>query len=175
MTTYNQDDVKKRFGTLSPEMRKAIVDLDMGQLTDGLRKKYNIHVDQLGKIAEEITLAMVGLVKVNEFGPDIKAKTGLPNDIVNLITYDINQLIFSKIRRELEELTQERSSPTKIEPGPTPTQTPSPATSAPAQKMPAGRIFDEKMTSVANVPKQEVAVTPQTGDNKVKDPYLEPI
>ena len=42
------------------------------------------------------------------------------------------------------------------------------------QKPKVVQIFDEKMKTIANVPRQEVAVTPSTGDNnKVRDPYRE--
>ncbi|MFA6253761.1 MAG: hypothetical protein WC640_00650 [Candidatus Paceibacterota bacterium] len=168
---YNQEEVRKQFDRLPQIVKKAIADLDMGTITDNLRQKYNLHVDQLGKIAEEITLAMVGLTGVANFGRNIKAKTGLAEDIVNLITYDINQLIFSKIRKELEELSQMQNA----SPAPKVTTLPPTKPVTPSTETPTPQVFDERMHGVANVPKQEVAVTPQTGDNKGRDPYREPI
>lgn len=161
--SYNQEQIRKQFDLLSPKIQAAIANLDMGTITDGLRKKYNLHVDELGRIAEEITATMVGLTNVRDFSRNIKAQTGLSDDVINLITYDINQQIFSKIRKELEELSQGVKAPSEKELG---------QSSAPA-------MFDTKMTSVTNVPKQEVAVTAQTGDNgkvaPTRDPYHEPI
>ena len=158
---HNQEEVRKQFDRMPPIVKQAIANLDMGNITDNLRKKYNLHVDQVGRIAEEITATMVGLTKPAEFGPNIKAQTGLSEDIVNLITYDLNQQIFSKIRKELEELSQNQN-PIKASPVPQPS-------------LPTDKVFTEKMTTVANIPKQEVAVMPETSDNKVRDPYLEPI
>lgn len=165
----DKQEIGKKFDTLPKELKNAIANLDMGSITDGLRKKYSLHVDQLGKIAEEITLAMVGLTRVTEFSQNIKNKTGLAQDIVNLITYDLNKQIFSNIRRELEDLSRER--------GPSPVTQTSVQTNQPAQetKTSAAQVFDNKMNYLANVPKQEVAVNPQTTDNKVRDPYRESI
>ncbi len=173
----NKQEIGKKFDTLPEKLKSVIANLDMGAITDELRKKYNLHVDQLGRIAEEITLAMVGLTKVTDFSQKIKDKTGLAQDIVNLIIYDLNQQIFSKIRRELEELSRERAEPVKeTEQKQIPPEKIEGSATTPASPGPsATQVFDNKMKTIANVPKQEVAVTPQTGDNKTRDPYREPI
>ncbi|MCX6712080.1 MAG: hypothetical protein NT041_00115, partial [Candidatus Vogelbacteria bacterium] len=91
------------------------------------------------------------------------------------ITYDLNQQILMKIRRDLEELSQVQDEPargpasgnlrTVFEPAkaeavmPTVGQAPQPNPSTP-------QIFNDKMTNVANVPKQGVAI---------RDPYKESI
>ena len=142
-----QQEIRKRFDTLPQSLKTIIANLDMGTITDGLRQKYNLHVDQLGQIAEEITSVMVGLASVYDFNSKIKNRAGLTEDVANLITYDINQQIFLKIRKELEEISEMSGST-------------------------APQIFDAKMTNVANVPKGEVIVSPEAS-SKARDPYRE--
>lgn len=116
-------------------------------------KKYNLHIDQLSILNEEVSLVLHGLERNTNFNYNLRKYLGLSEDIANLITYDLNQEIFSKIRGEIEKM----SSPQQI--------------------------FDQKMGGVVNVPKQEVEVKTQTGDNENKetsgkparDPYREPI
>lgn len=171
----DSEEIRKQFDRLPDNIKQAVVNLDMGKIADDLRQKYNLHVDQVGKIAEEITLTMVGLTRPDDFNEHIRTKTGLAKDIVNLITYDLNQQIFLKIRRELEQLAQAKITPTET----SITDPRSNQTQATIKKSLTPQTFTEKMSGLANVPKQEVVVNPQTGDNKetkpVRDPYREPI
>ena len=126
-------------------------------------KKYNLHVDQLGQLTSLVHYVLLGFLAPQNFVRELKNSVGVSEDIANLITYDLNQKILIQIRQELEELSQNQGQPVKTASAPTISQNTAPA------------VFNEKMQGVANVPKQEVAVTPQTEDNKVRDPYRESI
>ncbi len=126
---------------------------------NNIGKKYALHIDQLGQLAIVVRAILSGLVSRQNSLSQLREETGLPEDTINLIVYDLNQQIFSKIREELEKET------------------------LPTQNTSSKQIFEEKMSGVANVPKQEVEVKTQTGDNDTKDatvkpprdPYREPI
>lgn len=160
---YTREQVQKQFDNLTPELKKIIATLDMEGLIDSLHKEYGLHLDQLGVLATEITMVLVGLNPSTSFRDRLTKKVGVAEDVANLITYKLNQQIFSKIRQELMKSTQQGIKDT--------------ASVSPAQ------TFDSKMSGVTNVPKQEVEVKAQTEDNKVeetpakppRDPYREPI
>lgn len=161
--------ISEQFDLLPTTLRQLIVEFDLGPVLDSLRGKYSLHVDQIGIISEQLMLTMVGLASVTNFTESIRNKTGVSSDTANLITYDLNRQVFSKIREELEKVTAPdgsvRSLPKTEE-----------QKSAPEQR------FDQKMGGVTSAPKQEVEVKQQTSDNKIvapttppRDPYREPI
>lgn len=152
-----EQEIRRRFDTLPKPLKNAIANLEMGEIAEKLRQKYNIHVDQLGKIAEEITLTMVGLTRPSNFGQNIKNKTGLADDIVNLITYDLNQEIFFPIRQELENLSSAQDGLKE-------------------EKDLSLQIFQETTGGVSNLPQKDITITPEIANNKItRDPYREPI
>jgi len=126
--------------------------------------KYHLHIDQLGNLSELVTMTIIGLSSSSDFRSKLKRATGVQEDILNLIIYDLNQQLFSKIREELAKMT-EQSDESRGQ------------TSAPQQ------LFEQKMSGVTGAPKQTVEVKSQTGDNKEevattkppRDPYRESI
>ncbi|MFA5023290.1 MAG: hypothetical protein WC385_02085 [Candidatus Paceibacterota bacterium] len=172
MTIHNSQEVSERLSQLPESFQDFLASPACVKALISISKKYNLHVDQTGKLSDQAVYTIIGLEKLSDFKTRITNELGIPEDIANLITYDINQQIFSKIRKELEELSRGIKTPAENSPGEQVGQLPKPNPSAPA-------MFDVKMTSVTNVPKQEVAVTPQTADNSkvapTRDPYHEPI
>ena len=163
---YTREQISKQFDNLTPELKKIIATLDMAGLIDSLHKEYGLHLDQLGVLATEITMVLVGLSPSTSFRDRLKKKVGIAEDVANLITYKLNQQIFSKIRQELIKSTQQGIKDNVGDSN---------------NNDSSAKTFDSKMSGVANVPKQEVEVKAQTEDNKVeeipakppRDPYRE--
>lgn len=153
---YSKEQIRRQFDSLPKSLRQFIAEADLEKITNELQKKYSLHLDQLGALAEEIHLVMIGLTPARDFQRRIKNKIGLSEDTVNLITYDLNQEIFSQIRRELEKIAIPEDSQ---------------------------EFYQAKMSGISSVPKEEVAVEDKTEDNKdtatptkpIRDPYREPI
>jgi len=153
---YTKEDIAKKFDTLPLSLKKFITELDMGEIVKKFQSKYNLHVDQMGTSTTEINAVMTGLTPNSQFSRNISTKLGISEDVANLITYDLNQEIFSQIRRELEKIAIPEDSQ---------------------------EFYQAKMSGISSVPKEEVAVEDKTEDNKdtatpnkpIRDPYREPI
>ncbi|MFA5001112.1 MAG: hypothetical protein WC531_02695 [Candidatus Paceibacterota bacterium] len=149
----NTDEVNKAYERLPDNLKQIFDSKETSTTLINIGKKYNLHVDQLGQLTSLVHYVLLGFLAPQNFVQELKNSVGVSEDIANLITYDLNQKILIQIRQELEELSVQ---------------------GLPLETL-AAAVFNEKMQGVANVPKQEVAVTPQTGDNKVRDPYRESI
>ncbi len=150
--TIEKEKLKLAYQKLPENIRQVFDSEETAKALTGIGKKYNLHVDQLGQLTSLVHYVLLGFLAPQNFVRELKNSVGVSEDIANLITYDLNQKILIQIRQELEELSHAQGE--------------SLDSSAPT-------VFNSKMQDVANVPKQEVAVTPQTGDNKVRDPYRE--
>lgn len=168
---FTEEQKKQAYNNLPEHIREFYSSEEVSTSNLNIGTKYHLHIDAIGKMGELTGLAIMGLVPFDDFNKELASRIGISSDTVNLIVYDLNQQIFSKIRKELEELSQVKSAP--VTPKVEASSIAKPTNTTVGASTP--QIFNEKMQGVANVPKQEVAVTPQTGDNKTRDPYREPI
>lgn len=150
---YSREQLTQGYEKLPEEIKRLLGSSEITDKIINIGKKYNLHLDEQSNLNEEMSLVLYGLEKTENFNSNLRRNINLSEDLANLITYDLNQQIFSKIREELKN------------------------SSSPKQ------IFEEKMGGISNVPKQEVEVKTQTEDNKVagaetkppRDPYREQI
>lgn len=168
------EKIEEAYAQLPENLQDFLDSKEAAVTINDIGKKYSLHIDQLGQLAIVVRAILSGVVSRQNSLNQLREETGLPEDTLNLIIYDLNQQIFSKIREQLQQRPQEM--PTMSAPPAKEVQTPTP-TSSPQQ------TFQEKMGGISNVPKQEVEVETKTGDNETKevekkparDPYREPI
>ncbi|OJI08639.1 MAG: hypothetical protein COV08_03650 [Candidatus Vogelbacteria bacterium CG10_big_fil_rev_8_21_14_0_10_49_38] len=199
---FNQDQISDKLHSLPRKLREAIVDADLENLTENLRAKYGLHIDQLDRLIFEINLILVGLVPNSEFQSRIVKNVGVAEDVANLITYDLNHELFAKIRASLrEERGQTNNGVSKSETGGDELEGRNEsegnvekeigrggeeegmATPKPSPDQTPKKMFNQKMSGLAGTSKQTVEVETKTGDNeeaksapiKARDPYREPI
>jgi len=151
------EELNKAYDRLSEGIKEVYDAEETALILLNIGKKYNLHVDQTGELATVFHAVILGLIKISDLIPELKKNVGVSDDVANLIVYDLNQQIFSKIRQEMQKIYVPEKTPEQI--------------------------IEQKLTSVTNVPKQEVEVNPQTGDNKstngavaavpARDPYRE--
>lgn len=176
MKKIELEKINESYDRLGENLKEIFDSEETANTLMSLGKKYALHIDQIGQLTTIVHYVLLGFLPLKDFAKELKSSIGVSEDVSNLIIYDLNQQILSKIRQELEELSREQEEPTKTAESEQvlPTKTPDgQAISAPGPS--ATQVFDNKMKNVANVPKQEVTVTSQTTDNKVRDPYRESI
>jgi len=173
MQNIDKDLLNQAYDRL-PDNLRAVFDAEETALTlINIGKKYNLHIDQMGELTTLVHYVLLGFLAPDNFVRELKNTVGISEDEANLITYDLNQQILVKIRKELEELSEQSGEvPAKPDRG-----LPSVKTTASAPT-----VFAEKMQGIANQPKKEVAVTAQNSDNDkeksttpIRDPYRETI
>jgi seryl-tRNA synthetase len=161
---YTKEQYREQYKILPPIIRDFMESEETANKILRIGEKYNLHIDQLNILNEEVASILYGLEKISNFHSNLQKYLGVSEDIANLITYDLNQQIFSKIREELQKAPAQVIANNADSPSPQ-------------------QNFDQKMSGVSNVPKQEVEVKTETGDNKgeeanskpPRDPYREPI
>jgi len=157
---YTKEQLQEQYKNLPPKIQALMGSASTIDNIIAIGKKYGLHIDQLNILSEEVSLILYGIEKPANFNANLRKYLGVSEDVANLITYDINQQVLAPIKEEIKELY-------------------SPLTD---KKTPTQRVFEQKMGGITNVPKQEIEVKPQTGDNKIvapttppRDPYREQI
>lgn len=162
---YTKEQLQKQYSILPEAVKEVVGSTDFYSTMIEIGKKYNLHTDQVNKLIEELSYVMYGLTKPIDFADNLHRYLAVSEDQANLITFDINERIFSKIRKELTELYN------GIRPNEKETQTPV-AKTEPAQT--ASGVFQQKMSGTFSVPQEKVEVKAEVSDNNTIKPAFDP-
>jgi len=174
--------IKGRFDILPESIKEMIMSSGYQEDLIEISKKYNLNVEQMGKLELETTMTMMGLTPTADFQRELTRELGVDMVIGAQIVADINTQIFAKIRdllkimntpREEEPPTPGAPSPQILEAAGIPAkpefepkviQPPAP-TSIPARKLSGSFQMPSAQTDHTTPP-----LTPEK-----PDPYREPL
>jgi hypothetical protein len=91
-----QDSIALLIQQVPAPVRNFIL-YELNNKTEELMLRYKIHVDQGGILENELLLMLLGQEEPTEFVSALEA-AGIPSQVVQSITNDINQEIFMKLR-----------------------------------------------------------------------------
>ncbi len=137
-------EIREALAKMPERLRAILASTDTMEHIQTIGKKYNLRIDQLGELDNNISRVLLGLKKPNDFGPDLQAGTSLEKDVVNAITQEVDEKIFKPILAQLKQ----------AEPAPT-TATPE-------------SIFAKRLGEPFRLPREEIDL------GFKNDPYLEP-
>lgn len=169
MINYTEAQLNEQYTKLPEVMREAIVSVETADKIMAIGKTHNLHIDQIGSLAENVGLVMLGLLSTKEFNKQIENELKIDHVMAENIAAEVNSQIFLPIRDALRQLTEAKDQlPTQadvlqeIENPPaapiTPPITPAtpPTIEAPAAVIPPPpSIFEQKMAGSFSLPKEE--------------------
>lgn len=145
-------------------------------------KKYLLHVDQMGNLSELIIYTTVGILPISDFQKNVIKKVGIPEDILNLIIYDINQQVFLPLKQKLYFSSPSSSDDKKVstqenevgqeEENENSITNPTPDTFA--DKMTAEYGLSREKVEISDQPNQSEPPQPNNTPPR-HDPYREPL
>lgn len=148
---YTYEQLESRYKILPEDIKEAMTAVDTADTISSIGKKHSLHFDQIGDIAEEVGLTMLGLTKPQEFSANLQQKLpAVEAPTIQAITEDIDTLVFAKVRESLKAIHEQHEN--------------LPAAAGGTSN--GKNLFDQKMANLFNLPKQEI---------KIQDPYREPM
>src|SRR3989344_3565063 len=176
--TYTKEQLGEKFGQLPENVQDAIIAVETADIVHDIGTKYALHIDQIGELADEIGLVMLGLTHPNDFVTHIIARLGLDRVIAEAMARDVNEQIFLKIRESLQALQPPAASSNDgVEPLPAspsapdtlPTDLPDrdkiiddiehpPISPSPPVK--EDTVFEQKMGKLFRIPREEGDLDP---------------
>lgn len=220
---YTREQLREKYINLPDDIKDALDSVELLNLIESVSQKFTLHIDQSGRLCNEIGLLLFGLTRPENFLKRIIKEVNLAPEAAGEITKELNEKIFFPIRTSLEKLNNggvasyrpeqapkvENFSPAGNTAGtnfPPTTPRPNPnnnaiivgstaplssinseqaaqagSTGSPQAKSGDQRMFDEKMSKLFRLPKEEVElgtshptgpVTPPA-QPKTTDPYRE--
>ncbi len=185
-TTLNQ--IQARIAELPEDVRGAIESAELGAKVSAIGRANELHVDQLGRLEDEILLVMLGFDEPTNLTSNIEKELGVSPEQAEHIVSAVGEQIFMPIRESLKKFAHEHSQAGK-------TAIPATEASIPSIEMSknlpspeeiaktpeikaADLMLSQKTVSIpAQKPHpvaQNVPITPKIGPSYKTDPYREP-
>lgn len=169
---YTTQQLEEKYRSLPEDLKEAMAEIKTAETIHDLGKKHNLHIDQIGELADEIGLTMLGLTKPDEFVFHIKNRLQIDQTAAEQISREVNEQIFLPIRESLMKLHEAKDGVETIQTQPS--ATPESAGELPDKdklldeiehpaKTPQDTVFEKKLGQLFRIPREEVDL----------DPYLE--
>ncbi|MEK7208679.1 MAG: hypothetical protein AAB677_00260 [Patescibacteria group bacterium] len=101
---YTTQQLEEKYQSLPEDLKEALVEIRTAETIYNIGQKNNFHIDQIGELADEVGLAMLGLTKPNDFVSHIKNRLQLDQTAAEQIAREANEQIFLPIRESLMKL-----------------------------------------------------------------------
>lgn len=89
---------------LPDDVKEAVYSVETSRIILDIEKKYNLHVDQAGELANEALLLTVGATPPQKFIENIRVRMKIPPDVAKQIGAEVNEKIFRPIRKSLMQI-----------------------------------------------------------------------
>jgi len=181
MQEYSKEEFRSVFKKLPSVIQDTVIAPETAEQADLIGTKFNLHIDEKGKLADELGLMLMGLRSPQDFSQALKTKIGVSDDVARQIVGEVNTQIFIPLREKMEsEGIKPVSVPRQETPAPAPNATPNVFADEPATQKEVEPIMKEE--SGSEIPTQIPVETPPAPveENKIEkkyaiDPYREPI
>jgi hypothetical protein len=111
--------IQERYAKLPAEFQQALAGSKFQQQVLAIGQKYSLHIDQIGKLENEVLMAMLGLTDLSDFPAQLQRELATTEEQANAVATDLAEEIFIPLRKALEDAR----APTQPAP-PTPPTTP---------------------------------------------------
>lgn len=101
---YTTEELDALVETLPDDVKNAIFSVDSAKIINEVGKKYGLHIDQIGLLAEETGNILLGISKPTEFVDHLQTKLSIERVRASEVAAEVNEKIFSKIRESLRNL-----------------------------------------------------------------------
>jgi hypothetical protein len=97
-----QAQLDERFKALPPVVRNAITSADVQKQLRAVADQHKLHLDQWGKLENEVMLTLLGFADAAKFPENIRSEVGVSAEEASLLANEISTIVFEPIRQELE-------------------------------------------------------------------------
>ncbi len=140
MNTLNQEQLREIYNSLPEDIQNTMGSAETSATVQRIAKNYGLSIDQMGELAEEIGLTMLGVHTLTDMPKNIALALGGDLTVGNSIYRDINGSIFLKVRANLERVHDLRVANPLITYASKATTTIGATTEVPEVKLPEGSL-----------------------------------
>ena len=185
---FTPQQIKERYKILPQELKDIYFSEETAEKLTAIGKANNLRTDQIGLLADETGLVMLGLTSTSEYITNLAKRLEIDKELAKKTAEEVNSQIFSQVREAMKKVhgIPEEKTPKEQQP---PAPTSFPKTTESMWKItplihPQNKIFEEKIkneshrssietvekTALPTVPLNLPVATTPAQENIKKDP-----
>lgn len=103
--TISQEQLKEKYDKLPEDVKSAMFSVGVEKELTAIGEKYNLHIDKIGELMEEVDLVMLGITNPKDFIRNLYSRFGAADkEQVRRVAHEVNERVFQKIRESLKEV-----------------------------------------------------------------------
>jgi hypothetical protein len=104
MGPLTEKEILEKYEQLPEDLKEAIFGAEVTGIVNSIGKKFNLHIDKIGELANETGMVMLGVTRPKEFVPNLSDRLEVDTETARKIAQDINSQIFMKVRESLKKI-----------------------------------------------------------------------
>lgn len=92
------------YAKLPEDIKEAIASVDSAETLKAITWEHHLHIDQAGKLADEVGKLMLGLTAPGDFIDMMRKNVGVDKNTAEKITKRVNEEVFMPVRDSLKEI-----------------------------------------------------------------------
>lgn len=101
---YTQQQLQEIYKSLPEDLKEAIFGVHNAEIIQNISKKNNLHVDQMGELAAETGLVLLGLTRPENYIKNLGNRLNIDLKQAREIAMQVNIEIFSKVKESLKKI-----------------------------------------------------------------------
>ncbi|MBP9855981.1 MAG: hypothetical protein KBC48_01580 [Candidatus Pacebacteria bacterium] len=104
MDNYHPDKLRELYGKLPKNIQEVISSEDTDEKIFDISQKYDLHIDTTGGLGKLTLMVMIGLLKPQEFIPELIKRLKLDQETANKVAKEVNEQIFKPVHDSLKRI-----------------------------------------------------------------------
>jgi len=113
--SYTPEQLEEKFNQLPKDLQDIMVSIETADIVNSIGEEFDLHIDQIGKLADQTGLVMLGVMMPNEFVGALSVELGIERLLANKIANRVNERLFYKIRDSLKVAREKNKGPSATE------------------------------------------------------------
>ena len=101
---FSNEQLKVAYNKVPENIRAVISSEDTDEKIFDISQKYDLHIDVTGGLGKLTLMVMIGLLKPQEFIPELTKRLKLDQETANKVAQEVNEQIFKPIRDSLKKI-----------------------------------------------------------------------
>ena len=95
--TITREQLEEKYKGLPQDVKDVVFSADVEDEVGQIGKKYELHIDQMGELMEEVELVMLGITHYSNFIPNIGERLGISDkEKIRNIADEVNEKLFRR-------------------------------------------------------------------------------
>ena len=111
---YTAEQINNAFSKISPELSRAMLEINLDSKIQEISKKYNLNEEQKNNFTLYVTFVIIELITNEDFEKKIFKEMGLSEEISKNIISNTKELVFESIKKQIQSIKEAGDFVSKI-------------------------------------------------------------